>query len=174
MLLERPPANLRCSLPTSEALPIWGQAAGFYFSPILLLWRPKAMRALGRLLASSPFPPGAARMEAQKPLGGFVDLALESTSTSGACVSTAHPALGGLSQARAGLGQCCGTRAAADVKEEEKMAHADKLPGNFCGASYSSLSRQLQLCSGLLSLCIAAPLWPPSYSVLLSLVQTHS
>lgn len=72
------------------------------------------------------------------------------------------------------LGQSRGTKAAADVKEEEKMAHGDKLPGNFYGASYSSLSRQLQLCSGLLSLRIAAPLWPPSYRVLLSSVQTHS
>jgi len=25
----------------------------------------------------------------------------------------------------------CSIRAAADVKEEEKMAHSDKLPGNF-------------------------------------------
>lgn len=51
------------------------------------------------------------------------------------------------------------------------MAHGDKLPGNFYGASYSSLSRQLQHCSGILSLRIAAPLWPPTSSVLLSLVQ---
>lgn len=51
------------------------------------------------------------------------------------------------------------------------MAHSDKLPGDFYGASYSSLSRQLQHCSGILSLCIAAPFWPSSYSVLLSLVQ---
>lgn len=49
------------------------------------------------------------------------------------------------SEGWAALGQSCGTRAAADVKEEEKMAHGDKLPGNFYGASYSSLSRQLQL-----------------------------
>lgn len=44
------------------------------------------------------------------------------------------------------LGQSCGIRSAVDVKEEEKMAHGDKLPGNFYGASYSSLSRQLQRC----------------------------
>lgn len=142
--------------------------------------------ALGWLLASSPFPPGTARMEAQMPLHGFTDLALESASAmlqiSGVCVSTApRPALVGPaatvpdgSGAGRLLGQSCGTRAAADVKEEEKMAHGDKLPGNFYGASYSSLSRQLQLRSGLLSLCIAAALWPSSYSVLLSLVQTHS
>lgn len=121
-------------------------------------------------------------MEAQKPPRGFMDLALESTSTllevSGVCVSP-PPALVGLAGGWSGdrrglLGHSCGTGAAADVKEEEKMAHGDKLPGNFYGASYSSLSRQLQLCSGLLSLCIAAPLWPPSYRVLPSLVQTHS
>lgn len=51
------------------------------------------------------------------------------------------------------------------------MAHGDKLPGNFYGASYSSLSRQLQHHSRILSLHIAAPLWPSSYSVLLSFVQ---
>jgi len=51
------------------------------------------------------------------------------------------------------------------------MAHGDKLPGNFYGASYSSLSRQLQLHSRILSLHIAASLWPSSYSVLLSSVQ---
>lgn len=51
------------------------------------------------------------------------------------------------------------------------MARGDKLPGNFYGASYSPLSRQLQRCFGILSLCIAAPLRPSSYSVLLSFVQ---
>lgn len=76
-----------------------------------------------------------------------------------------------LTAAGTGEGWSCGIRSAADVKEEEKMAHGDKLPGNFYGASYSSLSRQLQHCSGILSLRIAAPLWPPTSSVLLSLVQ---
>lgn len=90
------------------------------------------------------------------------------------CFPSPTPCSGGFAAWAGRLGRSRGTRAAADVKEEEKMAHGDKLPGNFYGASYSSLTRQLQLCSGLLSLCIAAPLWPPSYRVLLSLVQTHS
>lgn len=75
-LLERDPANLRCSLPTSQALPIWGQAAGFYFSPILRLWRLNAMRRFG-LAFSSPFPVGTARIKAQMPFRGLVNLALK-------------------------------------------------------------------------------------------------
>lgn len=67
-----PLTNLRCSLPTSRALPTWGHAAGFDFSPILRLWRPNAMRLFGLAFNERPFP---ARNGADKGTKAFfVDL----------------------------------------------------------------------------------------------------
>lgn len=110
------------------------------------------MRCFGTAFSQQRFPTGNGAdggTNASSGIHGFSIGVNLSNGTDLSVCTAPPPALGVLqpdgSEGWAALGQSCGTRAAADVKEEEKMAHGDKLPGNFYGASYSALSRQLQL-----------------------------
>lgn len=95
VLLERLPAKLTCPSPAVRLCPYGATLLGFISAPSLSSGDQTRGDAWGRLLASSPFPPGVPRMEAQMPHGGYMDLALETTSAMlqmpGVCASPAPP-----------------------------------------------------------------------------------